>query len=139
MSEEKQKTKIVLAEDEEFIVRATNSKLELEGFQVIVAHDGEEAIARILSEKPDIVLLDLIMPKKTGFEVLKELLNHPEVQGIPIIVASNLGQASDVEEAKRLGAIDYLVKSDLSMKEMVEKIKEHLPEDKRPVRATPEV
>lgn len=134
MSDTENKTRIVLAEDEEFLARASNNKLTLEGFDVILARDGEEAVEKILSEKPDIVLLDLVMPKKTGFEVLQALSEHPEVKDIPIIVASNLGQASDVEEAKRLGAIDYLVKSDFSMKEMVEKVKSHLPEDKIPQR-----
>ncbi len=134
MIEKNTKTKIVLAEDEEFLARASNNKLQLEGFDVVIARDGQEAIEKILSEKPDIVLLDLVMPKKTGFEVLQELKEHPEVSHIPIIVASNLGQASDVEEAKKLGAVDYLVKSDFSMKEMVEKVKGHLPADKIPTR-----
>lgn len=124
--------KILLCEDEEFVARSYIRKLQVEGFTVIHAHNGEEALSLLLSEKPDIAILDLMMPLKSGFEVLQSLQasNDEEVKKIPIIVASNLGQKSDIDTALSLGAIDFLVKSNISLKELVEKVREHLPENK---------
>ena len=124
--------KILLCEDEEFVARSYIRKLQVEGFTVIHAHNGEEALSLLLSEKPDIAILDLMMPLKSGFEVLQSLQTSKdeEVKKIPIIVASNLGQKSDIDTALSLGAIDFLVKSNISLKELVEKVREHLPENK---------
>ena len=124
--------KILLCEDEEFVARSYIRKLQVEGFTVIHAHNGEEALSLLLSEKPDIAILDLMMPLKSGFEVLQSLQtsNDEEVKKIPIIVASHLGQKSDIDTALSLGAIDFLVKSNISLKELVEKVREHLPENK---------
>jgi len=121
--------KILLGEDEEFVARSYVRKLQVEGFEVIHAHNGEEALKMLLLEKPDLVILDLMMPLKTGFEVLQELKKdaYKEVVKIPIIVASNLGQKSDIDTALSLGAIDFLVKSNISLKELVAKVREHLP------------
>ena len=121
------KKRILLAEDEQFLARTYKNKLEVENFEVILASDGEEAINKIRSEKPDLVLLDLMMPLKSGFEVLQEIKADDSVKHIPIIVASNLGQQSDIDEAKGLGAIDFIVKSNVSLKEMAAKVKQHLP------------
>jgi two-component system, OmpR family, alkaline phosphatase synthesis response regulator PhoP len=120
------KKKILLAEDDKFISRAYEDGLGKAGFEVVVANDGGEAIAKVKSEKPDIVLLDLIMPTKNGFEVLEELKLDPDLSKIPVVVLSNLGQDSDVKKSKDLGAVDYLVKSNFSMKEVIEKIKFYL-------------
>jgi two-component system, OmpR family, alkaline phosphatase synthesis response regulator PhoP len=121
--------KILLGEDEEFVARSYVRKLQVEGFEVIHAHNGEEALKFLLAEKPDLVILDLMMPLKTGFEVLQELKGdaYKAVRSIPIIVASNLGQKSDIDTALSLGAIDFLVKSNISLKELVAKVREHLP------------
>jgi len=121
-----EKKKILLAEDDRYILRAYKIGLEKAGFVVVPACNGAEAIEKIKSEKPDIVLLDLMMPEKNGFEVLEEVKKDKQVKHIPVIIFSNLGQESDIEKAKALGAVDYLVKSDLYMKEVVEKVKEHL-------------
>ena len=120
---------ILLCEDEEFVARSYMRKLKLEGYTVIHANNGEEAIKMLFAEKPDLVILDLMMPLKTGFEVLEHIQKEAtaEIKKIPIIVASNLGQKSDIEEAKRLGAVDFLIKSNISMKELDAKVKEHLP------------
>jgi len=120
------KKKILLAEDEQFLSRTYKNKLEVEGFEVVTALDGEEAIAKIRAEKPDLILLDLMMPVKSGFEVLAEIKGDDAVKNIPVIVASNLGQQSDIDEAKRLGAVDFLVKSNISLKDMAAKVKEYL-------------
>lgn len=118
--------KILLAEDDKYICRAYKDGLERAGFQVLVAFDGVEAMQKVRSEKPDLILLDLIMPIKNGFEMLEELKKDPAFKRIPVIILSNLGQDSDREKGKSLGAVDYLVKSDFSMKEVIRKVREHL-------------
>ena len=123
------KYKILLCEDEEFVARSYVRKLELEGYEVIHARNGEEAIEKLKSEKPHVAILDLLMPLKSGFEVLEQLQkeNDPVILKIPIIVASNLGQKSDMDEAKRLGAVDFLIKSNISLKDLAVKVKAQLP------------
>ncbi|MFZ2252821.1 MAG: response regulator [Minisyncoccia bacterium] len=120
---------ILLCEDEEFIARSYSRKLELEGYKVILAHNGLEALELFHSEHIDLVLLDLMMPLKTGFEVLKEIKSdaNEDLRKIPVVIASNLSQHSDIEETKKLGAVDFFVKSNISLKELVLKVKEHLP------------
>ena len=124
------KVKILLCEDEEFVARSYTRKLELEGFAVILAKNGNEAIEMIKTESPNLVLLDLLMPLKNGFEVLEEIQKgvDEKLKKIPIIVSSNLGQNTDIEESKKLGAVDYLVKSNISLKELVEKVRKYLPQ-----------
>lgn len=121
------KYKILIAEDDVFISRAYKDGLEQVGFEVITSFDGVETLKKIRSEKPDLVLLDLIMPVKNGFEVLEQVKEGNEFKHIPIVILTNLGQESDIEKGKELGAVDYLVKADLSMKQVIEKIKVHLP------------
>ena len=123
---EKVKYKILLAEDDKFLSIALGDKLEREGFVVIKAPNGLEALDLIRSEKPDLILLDLIMPQRTGFQVLEELKKDAELAKIPVVILSNLGQESDRQKAKELGAVDYLVKSDVQMGEVVEKLKTYL-------------
>jgi len=117
--------KILLAEDDEYISKAYKVGLEEADFIVIPAFNGEEAIEKLKIEKPDLILLDLIMPIKNGFDVLRELKKNAEWKNIPVLILSNLGQDSDIEEALKLGAKDYLVKANFSMKEVIEKIKEY--------------
>ena len=125
-TENNKKTKILLAEDDKFISRAYKDGLERAGFNLILASDGEEAVKLIKTEKPDLVLLDVIMPLKNGFEVLEEVKKDPETKDIPVIVLSNLGQDSDIAKGRSLGAVDYLVKANFTMAEVVEKIKKYL-------------
>jgi two-component system alkaline phosphatase synthesis response regulator PhoP len=125
---EKKQT-ILLCEDEEFVARSYVRKLELEGYTVLLAHNGEEGLQLLISEKPDLVILDLMMPLKTGFEVLQEIekISDEKIKKIPVIVASNLGQKSDIDEATKLGAVDFLIKSNISLKELAEKVRTYLP------------
>lgn len=120
---------ILLCEDEEFVARSYIRKLEIEGFTVLHAHNGEEALKLLIEKKPDLVILDLMMPLKTGFEVLQDLQKQTDadVKKIPIIVASNLGQKSDIDTATELGASGFLIKSNISLKELVAKVREFLP------------
>jgi len=128
MSEEK-KIKVLLAEDEEFISRAYKDGFERAGFEVITAFDGEEAVIKTRENKPDVMLLDLVMPVKTGFEVLRELRADKNFADMPILVLSNLSQESDIEESKKLGATDFLVKSNMTLQEVIAKIKQYAPPD----------
>jgi len=120
------KAKILVAEDDLFLVKAYQAKLTKEGWEVAIAINGEEAMHKVRSEKPDLILLDLVMPKKDGFEVLEELKDDKDLSKIPVIILSNLGQESDVERGKALGAVDYIIKTDLSIQNLVKKIKEIL-------------
>ncbi len=119
---------ILLCEDEEFVARSYIRKLELEGYKVKHVPNGQEAVDAIKAGGIDLVLLDLMMPIKTGFEVLTEIKDtaSEEVKKIPIVVASNLGQKSDIEEAKSLGAVDFVVKSNISLKELADKVKQYI-------------
>ncbi len=132
MAEEKTRGRILLVEDDKFLSTALGDKLTREGFTVIKAANGEEALAKVRLARPDLVLLDLIMPQKTGFEVLADLKLEPNTKNIPVIVLSNLGQEVDIKKAKELGARDYLVKSDVEMKTVVEKIKAELAKTVQP-------
>jgi DNA-binding response OmpR family regulator len=117
-----EKKKIILvAEDEKPMARALELKLEGSGFEVNVVHDGEAALLEILKGKYDLALLDLMMPKKDGFEVLEQL----QLKGnkTPVIVSSNLSQEEDIKKAKVLGAVDYYVKSDTTISKVIEHIK----------------
>lgn len=118
--------KILLAEDDKFISRAYQDGFKRAGIEVAPAYNGEEALKKAFSEKPDLILLDLIMPIKNGFEVLSALKLDANLKNIPVVVLSNLSQDNDIERVKELGAIDFLIKSNLSLKEVIEKIKEHL-------------
>lgn len=118
--------KILLAEDDKFLSTAMGDKLAREGFNVIRAMNGVEAVNQAKAEHPDLILLDIIMPQKTGFEVLSELRLDEATRNIPVIILSNLGQEVDIQKARDLGAMDYLVKSDVEMRTVVAKIKEAL-------------
>lgn len=115
--------KVLVAEDDNFLMKVYQSKLIKEGFQIIAATDGEMAIEKIEKERPDIVLLDLIMPVKNGFEVLEEINANPELKKIPVLILSNLGQESDIEKGIQLGAVDFIVKSNMSIQGVVDKIR----------------
>lgn len=118
--------KILVVEDDKFLRKVYESKLPKEGYNVVSAADGELGLAAIKKEMPDLVLLDLIMPKMTGFDVLEVVRKDPILAKIPIIVLSNLGQEDDLTKAKALGAVDFFIKSNFSIKEVVEKLKAYL-------------
>ena len=118
--------KILIAEDENILLNVLKDRFEAEGWEVTTAKDGVEAMGAINKEpKLDLVLLDLLMPKKDGFEVLKEVRDNPELKNLPIIVLSNLGGDEDIKKALALGAKDYFVKTQHPMSEIVEKAKKY--------------
>lgn len=114
--------KILFVEDEEALQRAMGEMLEQKGFNVLRAMDGELGIALAKKELPDLILLDLVLPKKNGFEVLKGLKQDPVTNGIPVIVLTNLEGSADVEKALSLGATTYLVKANYNLADIFEKI-----------------
>lgn len=118
--------KILIAEDEEVLLNVLKDRFEAEDWKVTTAKDGEETIKAIKKSQFDLVLLDLLMPKKDGFEVLKEIRSIPEFKDLPIIVVlSNLGSDEDIKKALALGANDYFVKTQHPMSEIVEKVKKY--------------
>lgn len=119
--------KILVAEDDLFLANAFKAKLSKVGFELEIAQDGEETMQKITTFQPDALLLDLMMPKKDGFAVLEELRRDERYKSMPIIVASNLGQQEDIDRAMKLGASGYVVKSNLSLSQLVEKINAFLP------------
>lgn len=117
--------KILVAEDDYLLMQVYESKLSAEGYQLIKAMDGEEASMKVKMEKPDLVLLDLIMPGKNGYEVLEEMKSNDYLKSIPVIILSNLGQDTDVERGMEIGASEYLIKSNISIDEIMEKIRKY--------------
>jgi len=111
--------KVLVAEDDTFLLKVYETKLTKAGYTVITALDGDETLAKIKETSPDLILLDLIMPKKSGFEVLETMKAEGTIQNIPIIVLSNLGQESDTKKALELGATDYFVKSNSSIEDII--------------------
>lgn len=120
-----QNIKILVAEDDLFLMQVYELKFAKENFEMISATDGEEASMKIKMEKPDIVLLDLIMPGKNGFEVLSEMKTNEETCNIPVLILSNLGQDSDISKGLSMGADEFLIKASISIEELVEKIKKY--------------
>ena len=114
--------KILFVEDEEALQRAMGEMLEQKGFNVVRAMDGEIGLALTKKELPDLVLLDLILPKKNGFEVLMEIKKDPATKNIPVIVLTNLEGSEDIEKALSLGATTYLVKANYNLSDILGKI-----------------
>jgi DNA-binding response OmpR family regulator len=116
--------KIVLVEDDQILSRVLSEELQDVGFTVVQAVDGEEGIKKVNAEKPDLVLLDVMIPKKNGFEVLKEIKSSPATETIPVIMLTMLGKDEDVKQGLQLGAKDYIVKSQHAVAEIRDKVKD---------------
>ena len=115
-------TKVLLIEDDRFLRELIAQKLEREKFQVMQAVDGEEGLRKLVEQKPNIVLLDLILPGLSGFDVLKKIKESPENAAMPVVILSNLGQREDVERGLSLGASDFLIKAHFTPQEIIVKI-----------------
>ncbi len=120
--------KILIAEDDRFLANAYRVKLTHDGFDVRITFDGHETIKATKEFKPDLLILDIIMPMQDGFSVIEELRADSEFAKLPILIASNLGQTEDMKKAKSLGANEYIVKSQIKLEEIVGKIKKILGE-----------
>jgi CheY-like chemotaxis protein len=113
---------ILLVEDDRFLRRACEASLRQRGFSVTVAVDGEEALDKVHQAPPDLILLDLLMPRMTGLEVLRALSAQGPTRGIPVLILSNSSREQDAEEIRTLGVCDYLVKANLSLQELGDRV-----------------
>ena len=114
--------KILLAEDDEFLSSLIKNRLVKEGFEVQLAHTGDEVLTMLKDFKPDLVLLDIILPGKLGFEIMEEIQKDSQLSKVPFMVMSNLGQDSDMKRAKELGAVDYFVKARILIDDLITRI-----------------
>lgn len=120
------KKKILIIEDDKFLLKLYSDKLRRADFEVAESVTGEEALNKISADRPDLIILDLILPKRSGFEILTELKLNPKTKNIPVIILTNLGQESDIKRGLEMGAADYLVKTDFSMNKLPQLVKEKL-------------
>jgi len=114
--------KILIIEDDKFLRKVIDKKLSKEGYLVIEAVDGEKGLKAVKDKKPDLVLLDLVLPEMDGFEVLAKMKKDPSLSNIPVIILSNLGQKDDIEKGLKMGAVDYLIKAHFTPGEVVNRI-----------------
>jgi adenylate cyclase len=117
---------LLVAEDDQFYANLYRTKLEKEGFGVLVASNGTETLDLLRKNSPNLIILDLVMPEMDGFEVLKKLKEEKDLRDVPVIILSNLGQPEDIERAKALGVFKYIIKSNVSIHQMVESVEEAL-------------
>ncbi|MFA5360325.1 MAG: response regulator [Patescibacteria group bacterium] len=122
----KDKIKIFLIEDDSFLLSMYATKFEIENFKVIMAEDGDKGVRLAAKEMPDIILLDILLPKMDGFEVLGEIKANPKIAKIPVILLTNLSQKDEIDKGLKMGAADYLIKAHFMPSEVVDKIKKLL-------------
>lgn len=120
------KTRILLIEDEEMLANMYEVKFKNEGFELEKALDGSDGLAKAKANKPDFILLDIIMPKMDGFSVLKSLKEDETTKDVPVMLLTNLGQEEDIKKGQELGAVGYLVKANITPSEVVAEVKKKL-------------
>lgn len=125
------KAKILVVEDDPFLQEFITKRLLEENFEVLSAKDGQEGIDLAKEKKPDLIILDLILPNKNGYEVLEELKKDSSTSKIPVLILSNLGQKEKIEEALKKGASDFLVKAYFSLEEIILRVRLHLAKSKK--------
>jgi DNA-binding response OmpR family regulator len=118
--------KILIIEDDQFLMDIYATRLRQEGFEVEEAINGEIALAKLKESPPDLILLDIILPMREGFEILKEIKSDERLKNLPVIIISNLSQREEIKKALSLGAVKYLVKSDYTPSQIVKEIKKIL-------------
>ena len=118
--------KVLIIEDDEMLAGMYSEKFTITNYNVEVAYNGSEGLKKAKEFKPDIILLDIIMPKMDGFVVLKKMKKDEELLEIPVIMLTNLGQSDDIEKAKKLGAVDYFIKANHTPAEVIKKVEEVL-------------
>jgi DNA-binding response OmpR family regulator len=120
------KKKIFIVEDDAFLMKAYQIKFEKEGIEVMTAMDGKDAIGMLKETPPSVIMLDLMLPGASGFDVLSAIRKDAKWKDVPVIILSNLGQSQDVEKAKGLGIADYIIKANTRINDIVEKVKKLL-------------
>lgn len=126
IKKEKNAAAILLVEDDTFLSSMYKTKLEIEGYQVFTALNGASGLKMAQEKKPDLILLDIILPKMNGFEVLEKIKSDKNLKNIPIIMLTNLGQKEDIKKSFKLGANEYLIKAHFLPSEVIEKVKKFL-------------
>ena len=117
------KKRIFVAEDDKGYGKIYKVRLEREGFEVSVIDQGDQVVSEVVKQHPDLLILDLMLPKKSGFEILEELRSKKETKDLKVIIASNLSQEIDKEKVEKLGVLDYFIKSDISIADLMAKVK----------------
>ncbi len=120
------KGSIIIAEDETSYAEIYKWKLIDQGYEVEIVDNGEALFQFVQAKKPDIILLDIMMPKKDGLETLKDLKDDDDLKDIPVIMLSNLGEEKEIQKSKEIGAIDFLVKSNIAFQDVMDKISEYI-------------
>lgn len=120
------KQRIILVVEDEPIVKIVEERFSKKGFIVDVARDGVEAVERIHHLKPDLILLDILLPRMNGFQFLKVLRDDPGFKDIPVIIFSNLGNSNELEKLREFSVIDYIIKANVTIHELVERVSEYL-------------
>lgn len=115
--------KILIVEDEAALLYALKAELTHNGFEILEAMDGEKGLKILEEQRPDIIILDLLLPGIDGFEVLRRIKSKDETKNIPVIILTNLGDPESIEKGKKLGADDYLIKTDYSLEDVIKKLK----------------
>ncbi|MFA6096492.1 MAG: response regulator [Candidatus Paceibacterota bacterium] len=129
--DENKKIKVLIIEDDSYISDMYKIKLESDNFEVVIAEDGVIGLKQLEKYKPDVILLDVVMPKVDGFSVLKTIKNNSEIKNIPVVMLTNLGQKDNVERGFELGASGYIIKAHFTPSEVVKKVKEILEKEKK--------
>ncbi|OGL87477.1 hypothetical protein A3I40_01405 [Candidatus Uhrbacteria bacterium RIFCSPLOWO2_02_FULL_48_12] len=118
--------KILVIEDDKFLNKLYSDQLRREGFEVSMAISGDEGLSKVLNENPDLVILDIVLPHKNGFDILSEMKLHAHTKNIPVLIVTNLGQDADIKTGLELGAVGYLVKTDFSITKLGEEVRKYL-------------
>jgi len=126
MSDKYKNVNVLLVEDDTFLANIYKTKFEMEGFKITVSDNGEKGFNDAKKKKPDIILLDILLPKMDGFAVLEALKKEESVKDIPVVLLTNLGQKDDVEKGLEMGAVDYMIKAHFKPSEIVAKVIEVL-------------
>lgn len=124
--ENQDKKKILIVEDDRSLQNALVEMISQEGYETISAFDGEEGFQKLSQNKPDLILLDIILPKMNGYEFLEQIKKDEDKKDIPVLILTNLEEADNVQKALDLGATTFMIKSDFSLKDILEKIKENI-------------
>ncbi|MFA6254405.1 MAG: response regulator [Patescibacteria group bacterium] len=119
--------KILIIEDDKFLAKMLGRMLESHNYEIIMASNGKEGLIKASSNDINLILLDMMLPDIAGFDLLETIKGDDKTKKIPVIIISNLGQPEDMQQGRRLGAIDYLVKSNMSLDEVVAKVRKYLP------------
>lgn len=120
------KKAVLIVEDDAFLVKAYQTKFSKEGVDVWVASDGKDAVGMLEKDPPAVVLLDLMLPRMSGFDVLETIRKNAAWKKVPVLILSNLGQDTDIERGKSLGATDYIVKANVKINDVVAKVKKYI-------------